>query len=454
MAINSDYVQQMAQQLATYDVQSQQTSIARRETQYNSQVKALSSLKSALSTFSSAVNGLKTTVGSNKSLIVNSAKFSEEGYATATVGSNAMAGSYTFTVEALAKKSQVALSGLDESQLGAGTLQISQPAAKDGEAARAFSVNLDGLSTLAEVAEAINKSADNESVQATLVRSGSSVNLVLTSKDTGANEAISFKFSDTALNTSVTPKVLSVAQDAKVRLGSVDKDASGNDVDNSIVLTNATNTFDNVFDGVSLTLSKAHKEGESLTLDIGQDQAATKGKVETFVNAYNTLMSTVKSLSASGGDGAARGALAGDSSLTAIKSMINNTLRTSFDGANLINFGVKATSTGTLSLDATIFDKALAADSKGLDTLFTGKGNLLDSMTDALKVYTASAGGVLTERVATLNERLSGISKEYDKLQTKYDNSYARYLKQYTNMMQIMNSMEQTTNMFTTSEKS
>lgn len=57
-----------------------------------------------------------------------------------------------------------------------------------------------------------------------------------------------------------------------------------------------------------------------------------------LVDAYNTLLSTIGSLTASGGDGAARGILAGDSSVTAIKGMLNSTLRASYGGANLIEF--------------------------------------------------------------------------------------------------------------------
>ena len=442
MAINSDYAQQMALQLASYDVQAQQTSLTRRENQYNAQVKALNSLKSALSTFSTAVRGLSSGAGTEKTVLANKATFSEEGYATATVGSSAMEGSYTFTVEQLAKKHQVALGGLDEAKFAeGGNLTITQPATAVGDAARTFNVDLSGVTTLAELASAINSNADNEGVQATLVRSGESVNLVLTSKETGSNQAISFDFAGAAAASNLTTTTLSNAQNAKVRLG-------GESGAGSISLENQSNTFDNVIDGVTLTFSKAHATGESLTLDIAKDQSATKGKVENFVSAYNTLMSTMKSLSATGINGETRGALAGDSSISSIKSLINNTLRKNFDGVNLINFGVRATSTGTLSLDAATFEKALAADPAGLDKLFTGKGNLIDSMTDSLKLYTTAAGGVLTERVSSLNERLKSVDKDFEKLQAKYDSAYTRYLKQYTNMMQIMSSMEQTSGLF------
>lgn len=441
MAINSDYVQQMATQLATYDVQAAQTSASRRESNYNSQVKALSSLKSALSTFSSAVKGLKSgTSSSADTMLVNSAKFSSEGYAAATVGSKATSGSYQFHVAKLAAKSQIALSGLKPELLGSGSLDITQ-------GGQTVSVALAGIDSMDGLVAAINAATGEEGAQATLVRSGQGadqkVSLVLTSAKTGNDQAISLSFNgvdETAAGIERT--TLSVARDAEVWLG-------GEAMGDGIKLTSSSNTFDNVIDGVSLSFTKEHQSGDSpLVLDIAQDKTATKEKVQGFVSAYNTLMSSIASLTASGTNGTARGPLAGDSSVSAIKSMVNQTLRNTFNGTNLINFGIRAGSNGTLTIDGTAFDKALAADPQGFESLFTGKGNLVDSLSDSLKVYTSATNGVLTNRVATLNERLSDINDEFTKLQTKYDSSYARYLKQYTNLMQIMSSMEQTSGMF------
>jgi flagellar hook-associated protein 2 len=440
MAINSDYVQQMATQLATFDVQAAQTSVARREANYNAQVKAVSSLKSALTTFSSAVSGLKSSSNGASSLVVNSAKFSSEGYASATVGSTASSGSYDFHVEKLATKSQLALSGIQAGQLGSGTLEIAQ----GGES---VSVSLAGIDSLEGLVAAINSATGTDGAQATLVRSGQGasqqVSLVLTSAKTGADQEISLSFSDLdEAAAGIQRTSLSVASDARVWLG-------GAAMGQGIELTSSSNTFDNVIDGVSLTFNKEHKAGDSaLVVDIAQDQKATKEKAQSFVSAYNTLMSSLASLTASGSDGSGRGALAGDSSVSAIKSLVNQTLRGTFAGTNLINFGIRAGSNGTLTIDGTAFDKALAADPQGFESLFTGKGNLIDSLSDSLKVYTGATNGVLTNRVATLNERLKDINQEFDKLQSKYDASYARYLKQYTNLMQIMGSMEQTSGMF------
>ena len=142
-------------------------------------------------------------------MLVNSASFRQDGYAIATVGSKAVAGSYDFFVQQLASKSQVALQGLQDSDLGSGSLTI-------GQGGDAFNIDLSAAATLDELAAAINGATDNNGVKATLVRSNGQVNLVLTSEKTGADQAISLSASGNAAvqNAVANKRELSVAKDA------------------------------------------------------------------------------------------------------------------------------------------------------------------------------------------------------------------------------------------------
>lgn len=432
--IDSDYVQQMATQLAQYDIQASQTRLNRNKTSYNSELSAVTQLKSALSTFSSAVSGLKSSSSSTSNMLVNSATFSAEGYATASVGSTAVSGSYQFFVKQLAAKDQVALQGLSDGDLGSGELTI-------GQGSDSFRIDMSGITSLSALASAINGASDNTGVKATLVRSDGAVNLVLTSDESGEDQAITLSSSNAAMQGSIDArKQLSSAQDAIVYLGG----------QGGIELRNASNTFDKAIDGVSLTFTKVSDPAEApLSLDIGRDKDATTKKLQGFLDAYNTLMSSIGTLTASGSGSTTRGALAGDSAVQAIKSAVNGLIRTSFGGVNLIGYGVSADSSGKLTLDSSKLEKALAQNADGFEQLFSDKGNLIDSLSSALKTYTSSTSGLLTSRVNSLNDKLADIDDQFDDLQTRYNNSYARYLKQYTNLMQVMNSMDQTSSMFT-----
>ncbi|AHY44857.1 flagellar hook protein FliD [Stutzerimonas decontaminans] len=422
MAIDSDYVKQMSTQLATYEVQSSLDRLNRNESNYKTQRDALSKLRTSLTTFKSAVSGLKT---GKATMLVNSASFSQDGYVTATVGAKAQAGSYQFYVEQLASKQQVAVQGLVDGSLS-GTLTL------EGQ-----DFDLAGYASLDDAAKAINATADL-GVQATLVRSNGEVSLVLTSTESGASNA----FAHSLTGTAATSTTLSTAADARIRMG-------GSFGVGGIELTSSSNNFDNVIDGVSLSVNKVHKDGDAaLTLTIDQDKSATKGKAQSFVDAFNALMTSFDSLTASGSDSSARGALAGDSSIRSIESRLNGLLRTDFGGTSLINFGISADRNGKLTIDTARFEAAVAKDPAGFEALFTGKDNLLDSIDKTVASYTSSTNGLLKNRMDTLDMSLRRIDEQFENLQQQYDTYYSRYLKQFTSMMQTMQSMEQTFGMF------
>lgn len=441
MAIDSDYVKQMSSQLAQYEVQASIAKAERNEANYKAQLSAVTSLESALKTFSSAVKGLNSVTST---MLVNKATMSQEGYATATVGTKAVPGNYDFFVQQLASRHQLAVTGLAEDDIGTntGTLTL-------GQGSESFSIDLstvdtdnDGKTSLAELAAAINGATDNTGVKATLVRSNGQVSLVLASEETGLANEITLATSGTGNATFDTQigaaTELSAAKDAEVRLGG----------ENGMLLTNSSNTFNNIIDGVTLTFNKAHAPGEAaLNIDISQDQAATKTKAQTFVSAFNALMSSFDSLTGSGSETTARGPLAGDATIRSIESMLNQAIRKSFGGMTLMEFGIVSDRNGQLTIDTARFNKAIENNPEGFEKLFTEKGNLLDSVDKNLAIYTSSTG-LMKTRKESLNSMLRRVDEQFDTIQKQYDNYYNRYLKQYTNMMQIMSSMEQTYGMF------
>jgi flagellar hook-associated protein 2 len=231
----------------------------------------------------------------------------------------------------------------------------------------------------------------------------------------------------------------SAAQDALVRLGG----------EGGMELTNSSNTFDNIIDGVSMTFTKVHQPGESpLNMTISQDQSATLAQTQKLVTAFNTLKGKFNELTASGTNASDRGLLAGDSSVRAIESMLNQVLRNEYGGVSLMDYGVISDSKGNFSIDSTRFNKAIADNPEGLEKMFSAKGALLETIEKNLAVYTSSSNGLFKARKETLNNSLRKVDQEFDNIQKKYDSSYNRYLKQYTSMMQTMSAMEQTTGLF------
>lgn len=439
MAIDSAYVQQMATQLATYEVQGAERRAQRNKTGYSSQLSSLTSLDSALKTFKSAAYALKSNKGS---MIVNAGTFSKPEQATATLGGKAASGNYQFFVEQLASSHQLAFPQLRDGDVAAsGSLTLGQ----DG---KSFSIDLgaadkdgDGNVSLAELSAAINASSDNTGVKSALVRSNGEVTLVLSSEKSGEANAISLSVSGNAALASAVGarQELSVARDAKVRMGG----------EGGMLLQNASNTFENLMEGVSITFNQVHASGEQpLTFTVDRDNDATQAKLKTFIDAYNTLAGVIDGLTGSGGESGTRGALASDSTVRAIDNSLSQLIRTAFDGKSLIDFGVSADREGKLTLDSTRFQAAVAADPDAFDKLFTGKDSLIDSLDKNIALYTNSGNGLLKARKDNLGVAIKRVEKQFDDIDRQYEQYYSRYLKQYTNLMQIQISMEQTGGMF------
>lgn len=440
MAIDTGYIQSQAKLLAEYEVQRELAQAQRNEAKYKAQLAAVTALDTALKSLGTAVKGLK---GTDKSMVINAATFSKEGMASATVGANAKEGSYQFFVEQLATRHQVALSGLGADAADGGTLSIKQNGVTFDIDLTAADADNDGNLSQEELAAAINNHADNKGVKATLVRSGGEVTMVLTAEETGLDSKIelSTDAAGSPLEAALgSAKELSKAQNAVVFLGA---DASG------MRLEQASNTFKDMIDGVSLTFNKVHAAGdEPLTMDISRDQTATKDKLNEFITAINAMLTTFDTLTGSGGEKGERGALAGDSSIRAVEAMINNVLREPFGGVTLMEYGILAGADGKLKLDSKSFEKMLDANPEAFEKLFSDKGNLLDTLDKKLATYTSGSTGSMKARKDNINTQLKRVDEKYEDLETKYQAHYQRYLKQYTNLAQVMASMEQTFSMF------
>jgi flagellar hook-associated protein 2 len=428
-----DSIKATAQNLADYEIRRALLRVQRNQGRVKTQLDGMNALDTALKALNTAVKGIKSA---DKGMLVNSATFNKPEYATATAGATAQAGNYEFFVEQLASSHRLAVKGLQESDLGSGVLTLTQ----DG---KSFDVDMTGVTTQEQLAAKINAASDNTGLKAMLVRNGSDVSLVLSSDKPGEAQAISMTTSgatsgfDAAL---AGRQELSAAQDAVAYLGS---DASG------LRMTSSSNTFDNVIEGVSVTFNKVHSAGEApLALEIDQDKSATKESAQNFVNAINALLTSFDSLTASGGgEDGARGSLAGDASVRSIESLLGNLLRGDYGGANLMQFGIAADAKGKLTIDTKRFEAGIVANPEAFEKLFTGKGNLLDSIDKQLSAYTNSSG-MIKSRKDSLDQQMRRTEAEHEKIEKQHEMFYQRYLKQYTNMSLLISQMESTYGLF------
>jgi len=454
----------MATSVPTYDPKTTATQLAQmyiqgRQSMLDSQSatataidKALTKLSSALSTFRSS---LSTTTASG-SVVANKASFSSD-VGTATATASAAAGNYQFYVEQLATVGQVSYSGMTDSSVtgaAAGTLSVKLA---DGSSFTVSLANgdkdLNNMLSAKEIAAAINMEATNNSrVTASTLTVNGQTRLVLTSNVTGQSNGVAgidvTNLGDPALQAQLgdANRVLVDGTNAKVWVG-----APGGDPSN--LIEQASNTF-NVVDGVAMTFTKAQTGGVPVTLNVARDSSATATNVQNFVDQWNKMLAAIGELTAPGNaaKGTAGGIYASDAGIASLKSRMQSLLRTSVGGASLVNYGVTAQRDGTLALDKTRLDKALATNPTGLDAILGKTGapptGVLGNLDTLVSSWTKAGTGQLAARKDANSKLQSQLVARQAALETQYDNAYKRYLAQFTQLQSLQSQMSGTSSMF------
>jgi flagellar hook-associated protein 2 len=428
-----------AQALAEAFTSGRQSILTRQTTQASATEKGLGTLGTALSTFQSS---LGTLTGLNKTISANSAVFSDTTVASATATSAATPGTYSFFVEQVASANKVSYGGMTDFA-GGGSLTL-------GAGSNSFNIDLStkGTWTVRDLAAAINGATTNTSVSAAVVTTGSTSELVLTSKATGlANKiTLSTTGADAGLTAKLgaTPNELVPALDAVVRVGS----STGTEI------RQASNTL-SVVDGVTMTISKAQTAGSApVTLTVASDASKTTANAQAFVDAYNKLKTAIDALVSPGdpeSKGAA-GAFSGDSGVRALRDRMVSALR-SVGSTSLANFGITANRQGTLTLDSTRLTKALAANPIGLDTLIgsssaTAPSGIAGQLDTYLKLWTNSTNGQIGARKDAVSKLQGELTDRQTALDRQYDGAYTRYLKQFTQLQTVQSNMSYNTSLF------
>ncbi len=440
-----------AEGLAASYVSGRQTLLTAQTTLATATAKGLTTLSSALSAFETVMSGLTT----KKSVLATSATFSST-VGTATASTTATPGSYQFYVEQLATANQASYSNLSNATplAQAGTITVSAGTAS-------FTVDLskgdtdgDGVLSVKELALAINgATGNNAQVTASTITVNGEQQLVLASGATGAANTVAIDAAalpNGALKDSLTlaanRKDLVVAQDAIVYLG---------DKTNGTKLQQASNTY-NVIDGVSMTFTKAQSAGENpVTLTVATDSTGTAANVQSFVDGFNKLIGVLQSLT-TGGDavnGADPGVFHSDAGIQSLQQRLQALLREKVDGLSLASYGITGNRDGTLSLDTSRLNKALAANPNGLDAIMgnnslSAPAGLMGSLDKLTGQWTDTTGGQITKRRDSNTQLQSSLTTKQAQITQQQTAAYDRYLAQFSALAQLQTQMNSNMDLF------
>jgi len=434
-------VQSLVAQLVSNERAQYQAPITNRETKATVQLSAVSTLKGALGTFQTAVNGLKDA----STFTPRTTSSSDEDVFTATSSGKAATGSYDLKVIAVAKAQQLAsgpISGGATTVVGTGTMTITY-----GD--KTFDVTIDSTNnTLGNIRDAINKASGNTGVQATILNDSGGSRLVLTSAQTGSAYKMKIAVAggdgglaqfayDGVAASSVTQ--LQPAQDAHIKIADQFDHYS------------ASNVVTGLVDDVTLTLKST--SDDPVTLTVSEDTTTLKQKVTQFVNAYNTLYSSFTKLRSYDASTKTAGPMLGDALLRGTAGQIGLGLSNPVSGVSgdfktLASLGITRQTDGTLKLDGVKLDKALNADRTSVAKVFGGDNGVAARLSNDLTSMLKD-GGAIDARTDSLNADLKKVQTDGDALDARMLVIQQRYTKQFTALDALLTQLQGTSNYLT-----
>ena len=414
-----------------------QNAIDKRRDTNGAELSAIGSLKSALSAFQDSLSSLADGSAFTQFL----ATASSTDHFSAIADATAAAGTYSVDVQQLAT-AEKASSGAFAANT---TLSTGQLTIAVGTKSMTISVG-SGTSSLAQLAGAINRNANNPGVTAAVVHAADGDHIVLTSTRTGAANAFSVTGTGDVAGLSYDPATgtggltsVTHAQDAKLSIDGFD-------------VTSASNAVQGAIQGVTLNLTTVSGTTPD-TLTVAADNDSIQKAVQTFVDNYNKLVGTTKTLTSYDSGSGQAGALLGDSTLLGITSRLSRSLGTQFGSSgdavrSLADIGIKFEVDGSLSLDDDKLSAALAGSPEQVRTLFGNAAGLGKSLTPMLEGY-LQTGGILDGRTDSLNQSNKSLDDQQSQLDARMDALTQMYTAQFTKLDQLLTSLNSTSSFLT-----
>jgi len=424
-----------------------------QEAEFNGQFSGLSQIKSRLESFAANLDSLKLA----STFQTRTSTVGDDTLLSVTADASAPIGKFSIEVDRLAAAQKLQSAGFSSAtaSIGSGTLVIAG-------AGPSFSVTVpSSATTLSDVRDAINNASGNPGVSATLVTvdasgGGTETRLAITAAETGTSNALTITAIDADGNNTDTSGLSGLVYDPSgsgtTNLTQTVPAADAQIQVDGQTLTSQTNSITVAISGVTLDLLKA-SPGTSTDVTVAVNSAAVSSAVSSFVSSYNTLRGTINDLTAFDPVAGQGAVLLGDSGVRGISAGLQRELGNIVSGiesqfTSLAELGLKTNTNGTLTLDQSKLDAAIASDLAGVEQLFTSTNGIATRLSSFTDEYTKSQG-TLDERNDAILARLGDIALQRESLERRMSAREESLLAKFAAMDSILAQMQSTSSFLT-----
>ena len=423
-----------------------QTKAAKLETKLS----AFATVKSQLASLGDAASDLLSTETWGGKTFSSS----DTAAVTGTASSSSIASSFSMSVTQLASSQSARTAAMTSTDTvgAAGTLTISigawssgaftasLDADEDGTVDDPISVSISATDTLSTVASNIN--AADAGVTAVVVTSGTQQRLLIRSSETGEDYGFEIKAYNNS-GTQITDGTTGVGKFSYTASGTsgLTQTQAGQDASISvegITITSSSNTVSDAVPGVTLKLLS--KTSSDVQITVGNDTDTIKSKLTAFQDAYNTLVSNLKTLTKYDATTKKAGDLQGDGTAVTLLSVLNSMISATGPAASstfsyLSDVGIQVQSSGLLSTSSSTLTTAF--DSlDDLKTFFYNYGGTTSTngLARRFRDFVWDANGVegtLTLKKTALSEAITRNETSQYKFSLRIAEMQKRLYKQY-----------------------
>ncbi len=200
---------------------------------------------------------------------------------------------------------------------------------------------------------------------------------------------------------------------------------------NGIPVTSASNSITASITGVTLNLVK---DGAGpTTLTVSKSNAPITSSLNAFITAYNSAVTTMKSLGNYNAETKTASTLTGDSTLRTAQAKLRSTIFEATGGSNpnlqrLSDLGISTQLDGTLKLDSSKLSAAISSDASSVATLVSDIGTRFKTAIAGL----VDSGGLVASSIDGVNNTIKDIGKRRDALTLLLTKVEANYTRQFT----------------------
>ena len=412
----------------------------------------LGTIKSKVATLQDALTFLQTPTTFNNSL----ASSSDATIVSATASNGAVKANHSVTVTSLATATRNTVSGYASSTASAtvdatngfaitvaGTTYNTNGNKTVSGVVTANAVTVLGASpSITDLKNWINGLGVNVSASVVETTGSSNWALMIQGTQTGTTNAVSYT-GLTGVPATLTDTSVTTAANASF-------------VVNGTTFSRASNSVNDVIDGLTLSLNKASATAQ--TISVGKGTDVSNDAINTLIKAYNDVMSTYKTMTANSANSDKPGNFANspstlsfinqikDSFAKGISYTANGTLKT----MSLSALGIDLQRDGTAKFNSASFATASAAGLR--DTLALGVTMGYVSSTSNLNTFLTAqikTGGALSSQINSETTAVQDLTKRKDNLQIRLNSIKNNLVSQYSSLNALLYQLSSTSNSLT-----